>query len=140
MSVSFPILAKDPKSRRWNEGTRISLAGTIDGGRASKPHTRRFFGPSRGFQKRQSPFPMDLLLLLIPVLSIMERNSNSNSKEDRNRWASRRDGRERKVLAAPTPGSRLCGGEREATEKNCQSFSGFGDGRVVCVSLQEAEE
>ena len=73
------------KSRTWNEEeTRISLVGVCryreaGGGeqqRASKPHTRRFSVPSRGFQEREreSPFPVDLLLLrLLPFLSIWKK-------------------------------------------------------------------
>lgn len=73
------------KSRTWNEEeTRISLVGVCryreeEGGgqqRASKPHTRRFSVPSRGFQEREreSPLPMDLLLLrlLLPFSFYLE--------------------------------------------------------------------
>ena len=82
------------------------------------------------------------------------RRRSSSSKEDRNRWTSVRGKEERReksfssadaafsiaVAACAEQRERETEGLLERKEKDSQSFSGFGDDRVCCVSLQEAEK
>jgi hypothetical protein len=109
--------------------------------------------PSRGFQEREKFlcrwifFVFFFFLFFAFLLFLFGRRAVAGKRTGI-------DGRvrdeERKVLAAPTPGSSTvaaCAEERERVkallerrEKDSQSFSGFGDDRLRCVSLQEAEE